>query len=349
MIPLARPFLGEAELQALSRVLESGQLVLGPRVQSFETALARRCRRKHCVAVSSGSAALSLALSAVGVGPGDQVVVPALTWPSPAHAVLQLGATLRLADVDPDHWNLSQSTLGELQRVRVVMAIAQFGNPAPTLELPEKVVLIEDAACAIGSELPTGMPCGSVGAIACLSFHPRKILTTGEGGACLTDDDELATRLRVLRNHGQVTSGVFERPAGNHRMTELAAALGEVQLAKLDAMVERRRQIARQMIEELGDTLVFQQENGKSNFQTLGALLPTRVERSAFLARCVSQDVQCGKLSYSLSQVGSIPASNVPVPNAEEIARRGVALPLFHEMNERQIATVCRVVKGALR
>ncbi|HEX5659048.1 MAG TPA: aminotransferase class I/II-fold pyridoxal phosphate-dependent enzyme, partial [Polyangiales bacterium] len=200
MIPLTVPALGSEEIAAAERVLRSGMLVQGREVQQFESELAQRTQRRHAIAVSSGTAALELALRALGVGPGDEVLVPALTWPSPGHAVLAVGASVGLVDVDPEEWNAHAFELGP--RTRAVIAIDQFGNPARQRELASLAVpLIVDAACSLGSSYE-GRPCGSFGAIATMSFHPRKVLTTGEGGACLTDDDALAERISVLANYG---------------------------------------------------------------------------------------------------------------------------------------------------
>lgn len=362
MIPLARPWLDEHELDAVAEVLRSGMLVQGAVVARFEAALAERCGRRFAVAVSNGTSALGLTYRALGLRPGDTIAVPALTWPSPAHAALELGLQVRLADVDPETWNVSAVTLAELGAatvgdVKLVVAVDQFGNPLPDdLARSLAVPLVEDAACAIGSVLRGGRPCGSLGVASCLSFHPRKLVTTGEGGAVLTDDEGLAETLRALRNHGQSTPGTFVCASGNHRLGELQAALGLAQLAKLDAMIARRREHAEVMREGIrrgcGERLRFQREleGARGNVQTLGAVLADGLDRERFFEGMRAREVQAGILSYDLGAIGTVPGA-APTPNASETVARGIALPLYPQMSEderaRVIEATCAAVEEA--
>jgi perosamine synthetase len=156
---------------------------------------------------------------------------------------------VKLVDVDPHEWNSTPEAFAAARsaRTRAAIVIDQFGNPARAPELHavlDGLIVIEDAACALGSVFADGKPCGSLGDVSCFSFHPRKVITTGEGGMCLTDDAELARRLRVLRNHGQAAPGVFERHAGNFRLTELGGALGVAQMARLAEINQGRREHA---------------------------------------------------------------------------------------------------------
>ncbi len=369
MIPMTRPWLDQLEYDAVTRVLESGMLVQGAQVQRFEELVAARCQREHAVAVSSGTAALSLALSVLGVGPGDEVLVPALTWPSPAHAVLLAGARVKLVDVDPDEWNAAPAAFAAARSdaTRAAIVIDQFGNPVRAAELRvalEGLLVVEDAACAIGSVFADGSACGSLGDVSCLSFHPRKILTTGEGGVCLTDDAAVAHRLRVLRNHGQAGPGVFEQPAGNYRLTEMGGALGVVQMGRLDAIVEGRRTRAAQIkaaLREAAPGLTFQQppEGSLANAQTLGALLPAganAAQRDAFIEAVRANGAQAGALSYALGDVptiastitsGSEPASAPSTTVAADIVARGVSLPLFPTMTDADVEQVVHAVRSA--
>jgi perosamine synthetase len=344
MIPLTVPALGSEEVAAAERVLRSGMLVQGREVQLFESELAQRTQRRHAIAVSSGTAALELALRALGVGPGDEVLVPALTWPSPGHAVLAVGASVGLVDVDPEEWNAHAFELGP--RTRAVIAIDQFGNPARHRELASlPVPLIVDAACSLGSSYE-GRPCGSFGAIATMSFHPRKVLTTGEGGACLTDDDGLAERLRALRNHGQKAPGLFVCAAGNQRLTELAAAIGSVQLRKLDALVSERQQLAARIRAELpGLTFQRQLAGARANEQTLAILVSH--ERDRVIERLRDGGVQAGALSYALHTLPQFARARAvgSLDVAHDIADRGLALPLFPGMSEAQLQQVIARVR----
>jgi perosamine synthetase len=368
MVRLTRPLIGEEEIDATTAVLRSGMLVQGERVAEFEQLLAERCGRKHAVAVSSGTAALQLSLWALEIGPGDEVLCPALSWPSPAHAIAMAGATPVLVDVDPREWNSTPDAFQAARtgRTRAAIAIDQFGFPARVEEiahvLGKGIPVIEDAACAIGSSLD-GEPCGSFGTVSCLSFHPRKVITTAEGGACLTDDAALADRLRVRRNHGQRTAGAFEEAAPNFRLTDLAAALGVVQLGRLEGIVAARQQRAARYRDAF-TALEWQQPLPKAevNYQTMGALLPMGTQssaRDAVVRALKSKDVEAGVLSFALHQLPSLRAAadharanGIVLKNAESIADRGLSLPLFPSMSdgdqEQVIRTFKKVLEGSL-
>ena len=353
MIRLAKPWIGEDEQRAVAAVLESGQLVQGPLVERFEQAVAALVGRKHAVAVSSGTSALQLALKALQVGPGDEVLCPALSWPSPAHAVRVAGAKVRFVDVDPDEWNSSAEALCEARNgnTRAAIVIDQFGNPVRAEQIRDglgALPIIEDAACALGSRFASG-PCGSLGEISCLSFHPRKILTTGEGGMCLTDDDDVAEKLRMLRNHGQL-GGQFVVAAGNSRMTEIAAALGLAQLQRLDDIVARRRALAALYREALSEDIDIQgtPAGAESNYQTFGVLLPQGHDRDAVREKMRERGVEAGLLSFAIHKLGSFAGSDVSLPIAEHLAARGIALPLYPQMKNAEVDEVVRCLRGVL-
>jgi perosamine synthetase len=343
VIPLSRSLLGPEEAGAAARVLESGRLVQGERVAEFEQLAAQRVGRSYAIAVSSGTAALRLALEALGIGRDDEVLVPDLTWPSPGHAVLELGARPVLVDVEPDEWNASARAMAaaRTEHTRAAIAIDQFGCPARSVEIAAAlpgIPLIVDAACSLGSH--TGaQPCGALGSIACFSFHPRKVVTTGEGGMCLTDDAALAARLRELRNHGQTAPGQFARASGNHRMSELAAAIGVVQLGRLDGMLEQRRQLAAAYTAALAPLALQVQSappGALSNHQTYGVLLPPQCSRDAVVQALREQGVESGRLSYALHTLPQFAAAAQQAaaagrsfPNATALAERGLALPLW--------------------
>ena len=353
MIRLAKPWIGEDEQRAVAAVLESGQLVQGPLVERFEQAVAALVGRKHAVAVSSGTSALQLALKALQVGPGDEVLCPALSWPSPAHAVRVAGAKVRFVDVDPDEWNSSAEALREARNgnTRAAIVIDQFGNPVRAEQIRDglgALPIIEDAACALGSRFASG-PCGSLGKISCLSFHPRKILTTGEGGMCLTDDDDVAEKLRMLRNHGQL-GGQFVVAAGNSRMTEIAAALGLAQLQRLDDIVARRRALAALYREALSEDIDIQDTpaGSESNYQTFGVVLPQGHDRDAVREKMRERGVEAGLLSFAIHKLGSFAGSDVSLPIAEHLAARGIALPLYPQMKNAEVDEVVRCLRGVL-
>jgi perosamine synthetase len=353
LIRLAKPWIGEDERRAVAAVLESGQLVQGELVARFEQAVAALLGRRHAVAASSGTSALQLALKALQVGGGDEVLCPALSWPSPAHAIRVAGAKVRFVDVDQHEWNSIGDAFREARggETRAAIVIDQFGNPARATEIREalgSLPIIEDAACAIGSRFANG-PCGSLGAISCLSFHPRKILTTGEGGMCLTDDDDLADKLRMLRNHGQL-GGAFVVASGNSRMTEIAAAMGLAQLQRLDEILSRRRELASLYATALDGLVELQSTpaGGESNYQTFGAILPQGFSRDTVRERLRARGVEAGLLSFAIHKIGSFTGTDASLPITEHIATRGIALPLYPQMRNAEVEEVSKTLREVL-
>jgi perosamine synthetase len=363
MIPLSRPVLGAEEVSAIAAVLATGRLVQGEQVAAFERAVAERVGRKHALAVANGTAALRVALEALGVSAGDRVLVPDLTWPSPAHAVLELGAVPVLVDVDEHEWNVTPSSLAAvepdvLRGLRAVIAIDQFGYPARARELERMlpgVPILVDAACSLGSH--TGHePCGALGTIATHSFHPRKLLTTGEGGICLTDDAELAARLAELRNHGQRAPGNFARASGNHRLSEMAAAMGLVQLSRLSGMVEARARLAARYHSALGELATQRCIPGaRPNYQTFGLLLPAGMDRDQTLLALREREVECGRLSYALHALPQFAAQarearthGQRFEHAGALAERGIALPLWPGLRDAEQDRVIEAVQAVL-
>src|SRR5437763_902095 len=247
-IPFARPRLAGGEVEALTEVIASGWVSQGPRVQAFEEAFAARVGAPHAVATTSCTTALHLALYAVGVGPGDEVIVPSLSFIATANAVWQCGAAPVFADIDPRTYNLDPAAAERAitERTRVIMPVHQVGLPADMDRFTEMgdrygVAIVEDAACAIGAHYK-GLPVGSLSPVACFSLHPRKVITTGEGGMIAVHDPAVAERLRQLRQHAMDVSDLARHGAGdvvieaypergwNVRMTDMQATLGICQL-----------------------------------------------------------------------------------------------------------------------
>lgn len=363
MIRLTVPGLSDLEVEATARVLRSGMLVQGAEVARFEEGIAAKCERAHAVGVTNGTAALELALRALGIGAGDEVIVPDVTWPSPAHAVLQVGATPILIDVDKNEWNATANAYvaAKSPATRAAIAIDQFGMPARLAEIVAalpSIPVIEDAACAIGSTRADG-PCGKGSVISTLSFHPRKVLVTGEGGMCLTDDPAIAERLRILRNHGQRSVGEFACASGNMRLTEVAAAIGLVQLDRLDAMVTRRRHLAARY-KALLKRVVYQDgpSGAQSNWQTFGVMLPeghSADDRDRVVAALRTREVEAGRLSYALHRLAPLSiaadqarAASRTFVNAENIVDRGFALPLYASMDDQTQDRVIEALEHSL-
>jgi dTDP-4-amino-4,6-dideoxygalactose transaminase len=268
-IPITKPYLTGSEGAAVAAVVASGWVSQGPKVREFEAAFAERVGAADAVATTSCTTALQLALHVLGVGPGDEVVVPSLSFIATANAVWQCGATPVFADIDPQTYNLDPDAAARAvtERTKAIMPVHQIGLPADMdafLELGRRhgVEIVEDAACAIGATY-RGRPIGSLGPVACFSLHPRKVITTGEGGMIAVQDPEIAARLRFLRQHAMDVSDLARHSADrvvierypergwNYRMTDMQAALGLCQLEVLDEILERRRRLAERYTDAL--------------------------------------------------------------------------------------------------
>lgn len=244
-IPIARPLVGEEEVEAVVAVLRSGQLAQGPRVAAFEEAFASYIGAKHAVAVNSGTAALIVALQAHGVGPGDEVITTPFSFIATATSIIACGATPVFVDIDPFDFNLDPARIEEAitDDTKAIMPVHLYGHPARIAELKEiaddfEIALIEDAAQAHGAE-HQGQRVGTFGT-GCFSLYPTKNMTSGEGGVITTNDDEIAERARVIRNHGQSRRYYHESFGLNWRLTDLCAAIGEVQLRHIEEWNEAR-------------------------------------------------------------------------------------------------------------
>ena len=269
-LPISLPFTGEEEWQATKEPIMTGWLTAGPKVREFEQIFAQRHGVKHAMAVTSATTALHLALVALGVGDGDEVIVPAFTWVSTANVVIYCGAKVVFVDVDPRTFNLDVAKLKEkiTPRTKAIIPVHLFGLCAD-IDAIKSIVgtipLVEDGACAAGAGYKN-KPAGSLGTIGCFSFHPRKSVTTGEGGMITTNDDHLAERISSLRNHGASISEEqrhhgprpyilpdFNMLGYNYRMTDLQAAVGVVQLKKLDLFINERQKWAQWYNEQFAD------------------------------------------------------------------------------------------------
>ena len=262
MIPIAKPYLGREEAEAARQAVESGWITQGPKVAEFERAVADYCGAAEAVAVSSCTTALHLALLALDIGPDDEVICPSMSFIATANSIRYTGATPVFADVDPRTYNLDPESVEAAitPRTKAVMVVHQIGLPVDLdcfHEIGRRrcVAIVEDAACAIGSRYK-GRPIGGHSELVCFSFHPRKVITTGEGGMITTNNPQRAARLRLLRQHGMSVPDTVRHAANrviaeqyvclgyNYRMTDIQAAIGVEQMKKLDWIVERRRELA---------------------------------------------------------------------------------------------------------
>lgn len=259
---ITEPQFDQDEIQLLRECLDSRWVTQGPMTARFEQLFAARQRVQHALATTSCTAALHLAAMALKLGPGDEVIVPAFTWITSAHCAEYVGARAVFADIDPNTFNLDPAAVAAQvnPRTRAIVAVHLFGLPAPMDELGEiarrhGLAIIEDAACAVGTEY-RGRPVGAIGDIGCFSFHPRKVITTGEGGMVTTDRADLATRVRSLRNHGATglppgmaasrpyAMASFDVLGYNLRLSDIQASVGVAQMAKLDRLLDERSRLA---------------------------------------------------------------------------------------------------------
>ena len=374
-IPVMLPWLGEEEAEAAADAVRSGWVAQGPRVAEFERAFAAHLGVPHAVAVSSCTTALHLVLLVAGVGPGDEVVVPSFSFIATANAVGYLGATPVFADVDVTTGNLTAGSVEPLltDRTKAVVAVDQGGVPVDldalrALAAPRGITVVEDAACGAGS-LYRGRPVGSTAELAAWSFHPRKLLTTGEGGMVTCQDGELAARLRRLREHGMSVSAAdrhaatggasrletYDEIGFNYRMTDIQAAVGLVQLRKLPAMVARRRELADRYRTLLADAapgarLVDDPPHGTGNHQSCWLLLPDGApDRTALLARLAADGVSARRgIMAAHLEAPYKGTPRVPLPATELLTARSIVLPLYHTLTEAQQDRVVAALRAAL-
>jgi perosamine synthetase len=346
-IRLARPDVGEEELAALAEVVGSGQLTMGRKVAELEEALVRAVGTTHAAVVSSGTAALHLALLALEIGPGDEVIVPAYTFPATANVVELCGARAVLVDVDPETFNVDPAAVAAAvtPRTRAVMAVHLFGRPvaweALQTAVPQQVALLEDAAGALGARY-RDTPCGALGVAACLSFHPRKIVTTGEGGAVTTDEAALDTAVRRLRHHGWATLGDMPAPGFNYRLPDLLCALGVPQVARLERLLEARERVASWYTERLESlvTTPAAAEGDRHGWQAYVVQLDRRDEALEGL-RTEGIEAQIG--TWALHRLEPY-RSQGPFPGADRVFERALALPFHTALGEDDVDRVVSIL-----
>jgi len=372
-IQIATPSLGEEEWQALREPIETGWLTQGPKVAAFEKAFAVRHEVKHAVAVTSATTGLHLALAALGIGPGDEVIVPAFTWVATANVVLYCGATPVFADVDRITYNIDPKDMARrvTPRTKAVIPVHLFGLCADMAALRNvlrpDIKIVEDAACAAGASWQ-GQSAGTLGDLGVFSFHPRKSITTGEGGMVTTNDDGLADRVRKLRNHGASVSEEerhhgprpyllpeFELLGFNYRMTDLQGAVGLVQLKKLDRFIDERADLAARYRKELAGVtwlrLPEEPPQGRHAWQAFVAYVdPDTAPRSRneIMETLQQQGISTRPgthavhmLKYYRQRFGLQPDD---FPGARDCDRNTMAIPLHNRMTDDDVSYIVQAL-----
>jgi perosamine synthetase len=372
LIPVNEPKLGPRELEYVTEAVESGWISSAGRyIEEFESGWAAYCGRRHGIAVSNGTTALHAAVAALGLEPGDEVILPTFTIVSCVTAVLAAGAVPVLVDSDPALWTMDVGQLEArvTERTRAVMPVHMYGHPVdmdPLLELGERrgLAVLEDAAEAHGAEYRSGdgewRRCGSFGAMSTFSFYANKLVTTGEGGMVVTDDDALAERLRSLRNLGFNSARRFHHVelGFNFRLTNLQAALGVAQLERIDEIVARKREVAALYTAGLGDIaglqLPAEARWARSVYWMYGVVLDesTGLDAEAFAKRLRERGVDTRPFFLgmheqpALHELGLFRGESYPV--AERLARQGLYLPSGLALTDEQVQRVCAAVGEAL-
>jgi len=361
MIRLAKPFIPDEAIEELRAVLASGHLIQGPQVDHFESLLADYLEVSHLILVSSGTAALHLSLAVLGIHEGDEIIVPAFTFPATANVIELQGATPVLVDIHLNDFCIEPKLIERkiTKRTKAILPVHEFGQAAEIIGILEvarsyQLPVVEDAACAIGTEYG-GKKAGTWGEIGCFSFHPRKTITTGEGGAVVTENSEIARRIRSLRNHGMVTAHGrpdFNDAGFNYRMTDLQAALGKCQMPYLHKMIEKRKEIATAYEKGLAPLEWIKTpraiKNRQHSFQTYHILVGEEVERDNLMDYLKKNQIETNIGAYALQCLSYFKKKygyqESDFPNAAIAYRRGLALPIGNHMTEEDVTTVIDVL-----
>ncbi|MCA1428199.1 MULTISPECIES: DegT/DnrJ/EryC1/StrS family aminotransferase [unclassified Bradyrhizobium] len=378
MIPIALPLVAEEEADAARAAVLSGWVSQGPQVAAFERDFAALVGAPYACAVSNCTTALHLALVALEIGPGDEVITASHSFIATANCIRYCGATPVFVDIDPGTYNIDPNRVAEAitRRTRAVIAVHQMGMPCDltalaTLADRQGIILIEDAACAAGSQIRVdgswervGKPHGR---IACFSFHPRKVITTGEGGMLTTSDAKLDHKFRLLRQHGMSVPDIVRHGSQqvifenylvvgyNYRMTDIQAAVGREQLERLPALVSRRRAIAARYREMLGNfgglRLPIEPEWARSNWQSYCVGLPDRVDQLKIMQSLLDQGIATRR---------GIMCSHREAPYAKDKHRHdlrhsefaqdnSILLPIYAQMNEEDQERVACALRRELQ
>lgn len=373
IIPVAKPFFSDEESKEVSKVIQSGWVTQGPKVAEFEEKFASYVGSKYAVAVSNCTTALHLNLVVGGIKPGDEVIVPSMSYIATSNCVVHAGATPVFAEVKKD-FNLDLENVKRriTPKTKAIILVHQVGMPADIDEFQafcneKNLLLIEDAACAIGSEYK-GRKIGCHSELVCFSFHPRKVITTGDGGMITTSNKAFAERLKLLRQHGMSVNDrerhnskevIFEEYVEigyNYRMTDIQAAVGIKQLEKLDWIIASRRAIAKLYLEALKDLdfieLPKENQDRKTNYQSFVIILNKghELDRNAIMQKLLDLGISTRKgIMTSHREKAYQDFQKVSLPHTEYLSDHSLIIPLFVPMEKSQIEYVIENLKKVVQ
>lgn len=355
MIPAAQPIIGDDEREAVDRVLRSGMLAQGPEVKAFEDEFSPYVDNRHCIAVNSGTSALHMAFVAAGIRSGDEVIVPSFSFAATANSVRLAGATPIFVDIEENYFNIDPSAVEAAitPRTRAIMPVHLYGHPAAMTELMaicqrHNLLLFEDAAQAHAASF-NGTRVGAFGVTGSFSFYPTKNMTSGEGGMVTTGCDHIARQVRLLRNQGMERRYENEVIGFNTRMTDLHAAIGRVQLKKLDEWTKKRQENAQFLSENINGVVVPPVANGAVHVYHQYTVRIVDLNRDAFAEELSKKGVGSGV--YYPTPIHRLPSFGLTIdlPTTERVARECLSLPVHPSLSQQDLELIVSAVNSTAR
>lgn len=365
-IPLMQPDINDSDINAVVNVLKSGMLVQGKVAAQFESEVARYLGCKHALTLSNGTATLHLALVALGIGKGDEVIVPAFSYVATANVVELVGATPVFVDISIDDFNIDVLQIENhiTSKTKAIIPVHEFGIAANMDEINQiakkhNIKIIEDAACALGAKI-NNQYVGTLSNVGSFSLHPRKSITSGEGGIITTNDDAIADKIKLLRNHGQRTIGtdmIFEAAGFNYRLTDFQAALALSQFKRIESIISKKDKIAKQYTIGLSQNTkiklpaTFQNKN--HTWQTFHIVVDRTIDRNNLIKELREKEIgtnygaQCIPYQMYYSKKYNLDCHKL-FPNSMNAYENGLALPMFEKLTEEQINYVIATILTAL-
>jgi perosamine synthetase len=355
-IKLIEPVVGKEELEAVKEVLESGWLTEGPKTREFETKIANYIGVKHAIATTNGTTALEMALRACGIGKGDEVIVPDFTYPATADAICLVGATPVLVDVSVSSYTMIYDEAAITEKTKAIMPVSLAGyplNPEILKELKDRFYIIEDAACSLGAEYHVKKT-GTMANITCFSFHPRKTITTGEGGMIVTDNNEWDEKIRSFKNFGK-KDGKFVKVGTNYKMSDILSAIGIVQLSKMDEIIKRRIELANNYYELLENVKFIRppmvEAEAKHTYQAYAVYIEKEGIRDKIIEKLMTKGIetQIGTYALHLQPAFKEAKKSGNLISSELLYRNLLALPMCYNMTFEDQKYVIEEINKVIR